>query len=74
MGNDDALTMAEALLTRAPMFDGHNDLAWTIRVDRQARGDVLAYDLTRVHPESDTDIPRLREVGGPFFMRLPARR
>ena len=69
MGNDDALTLAVTLLTRAPLFDGHNDLAWTIRVDKQARGDVLAYDLTRVHPESDTDIPRLREgkVGAQFW-------
>ena len=55
MGNDDALTLAVTQLTRAPLFDGHNDLAWTIRVDKHARGDVLAYDLTRVHPDSDTD-------------------
>jgi membrane dipeptidase len=69
MGNDEALAKAEALLTRAPLFDGHNDLAWTIRVDKAARGDVVAYDLTRVHPESDTDIPRLREgkVGAQFW-------
>ena len=69
MGNDDALTLAVTLLTRAPLFDGQNDLAWTIRVDRQARGDVRAYDLTRVHSESDTDIPRLREgkVGAQFW-------
>jgi membrane dipeptidase len=69
MGNDDALTKAEALLTRAPLFDGHNDLAWTIRVDKRARGDVVAYDLARIHPESDTDIPRLREgkVGAQFW-------
>jgi membrane dipeptidase len=69
MGNDDALTLATTLLTRAPLFDGHNDLAWTIRVDKQARGDVLAYDLTRVHAEADTDIPRLREgkLGAQFW-------
>ncbi|MGA2495251.1 MAG: dipeptidase [Roseiarcus sp.] len=69
MGNDDALTLAVTQLTRAPLFDGHNDLAWTIRVDKAARGDVVAYDLTRVHPESDTDIPRLREgkVGAQFW-------
>jgi membrane dipeptidase len=69
MADDEALTLAVTLLTRAPLFDGHNDLAWTIRVDKQARGDVLAYDLTRLHPESDTDIPRLREgkVGGQFW-------
>ena len=66
---DKALAKAEALLTRAPLFDGHNDLAWTIRVDKAARGDVIAYDLSRVHPESDTDIPRLRagKVGAQFW-------
>jgi membrane dipeptidase len=69
MRDEDALTQAEALLTRAPLFDGHNDLAWTIRIDKSARGDVIAYDLTRVHAESDTDIPRLRagKVGGQFW-------
>ena len=60
MPDEDALIQAEALLKRAPLFDGHNDLAWTIRIDKTARGDVIAYDLTRVHAESDTDIPRLR--------------
>ncbi|THD47286.1 MAG: membrane dipeptidase [Bradyrhizobium sp.] len=69
MAKDETLAQAEALLTRAPLFDGHNDLAWTIRVDKRARGDVRAYDLTRVHPESDTDIPRLRQgnVGAQFW-------
>jgi membrane dipeptidase len=69
MRDNEALIQAEALLTRTPLFDGHNDLAWTIRIDKSARGDVLAYDLTRVHPESDTDIPRLRagKVGGQFW-------
>ena len=57
------------MLSRAPVFDGHNDLAWVIRQDKQARGDVLAYDLTRVHERGDTDIPRLREgqVGAQFW-------
>ena len=42
---------------------------WVIRVDRAARGDVIAYDLTRVHERADTDIPRLREgmVGAQFW-------
>ncbi|WP_372624905.1 dipeptidase [Falsiroseomonas sp.] len=57
----DPLKRAIALLERVPLVDGHNDLAWVIRLDAEARGDVLRYDLTRVHPESDTDIPRLRE-------------
>ena len=57
----DPLKQAIALLERVTLVDGHNDLPWVIRLDKDARGDVARYDLTRVHPESDTDIPRLRE-------------
>ena len=69
MEHDEALADAHDLLTREPLFDGHNDLPWVIRNDRAARGDVIAYDLTRVHEKSDTDIPRLREgkVGAQFW-------
>jgi membrane dipeptidase len=67
--SDNALAAAREVLRRAPLFDGHNDLPWVIRVDRAARGDVLAYDLMRVHEGADTDIPRLREgmVGAQFW-------
>src|SRR5271168_2448581 len=66
---DNALAVARDVLKRAPLIDGHNDLPWVIRVDRAARGDVIAYDLTRVHERADTDIPRLRDglVGGQFW-------
>ena len=66
---DNALEAARAVLERTPLFDGHNDLAWVIRVDKAARGDVIAYDLTRVHEQADTDIPRLRQglVGAQFW-------
>ena len=66
---DSALAAARAALRRAPLFDGHNDLPWTIRVDQTARGDVIAYELNRVHENADTDIPRLREgmVGAQFW-------
>ena len=65
---DKALSAARKVLRRAPVFDGHNDLPWTVRV-KTARGDVMAYDLSRVHEEADTDIPRLREgmVGAQFW-------
>jgi membrane dipeptidase len=56
---DPALAKAHELLARFPLFDGHNDLPFSIR--RQADGDVKTYGLERVHQESDTDIPRLRE-------------
>jgi membrane dipeptidase len=66
---DNAYTAALALLDRAPMIDGHNDLPYVIRLDRNAKGDVAAYDLARVHPEVDTDIPRMRagKLAGQFF-------
>ena len=66
---DNALAAARTVLSRAPLFDGHNDLPWVIRVDQAARGDVLAYDLMRVHEGADTDVPRLREgmVGAQFW-------
>jgi membrane dipeptidase len=56
------------LLARHPVIDGHNDLAWTIRNDAKARGDVAAYDLRRRTP-GDTDLARLRAggVGGQFW-------
>src|SRR5580698_6910649 len=66
---DNALAIARDVLRRAPLIDGHNDLPWVIRVDRTARGDVVAYDLNRIHERTDTDIPRLREgkVGEQFW-------
>jgi membrane dipeptidase len=59
--HDEALARARALLDKAPLFDGHNDLPWVIRIDKDARGDVRAYGLDRQHQRGDTDIPRLRE-------------
>jgi membrane dipeptidase len=69
MDDSHFLTAARAALARSPLFDGHNDLPYVIRQDAQARGDVFAYDLTRVRERGDTDIPRLREgqVGAQFW-------
>ncbi len=66
---DNAYVAALALLDRAPMIDGHNDLPYVIRKDRTAKGDVGAYDLAKLHPEVDTDIPRMRagKLAGQFF-------
>ena len=63
-----ALRHARRLLARHPVIDGHNDLPWTIRNDRKARGDPAAYDLRRPTP-GDTDLARLRAggVGGQFW-------
>jgi membrane dipeptidase len=56
-----SLDRAKKFLDRHPLVDGHNDLPWVIRHDAVARGDVAAYGLDRLHQESDTDIPRLKE-------------
>ena len=57
---DDALAHAHRLLDKLPLVDGHNDLPFVIRRDRDAKGDVRRYDLTRQHQRGDTDIPRLK--------------
>jgi membrane dipeptidase len=64
--NPDRIT---ELLARAPVFDGHNDLAWELR--RRVRYDFDALDIaedltaTGLH----TDLPRLRAggVGAQFW-------
>lgn len=56
---DPFLAKARRLLRRHPLIDGHNDLPWVIR--NAAGGDVAAFDLAREHPETDTDIPRLKQ-------------
>ncbi len=55
---DSAYKRAVDLLRKAPLIDGHNDLPWVVR--KASNGDLAAYDLTKVHPETDTDIPRLK--------------
>ncbi len=66
--DDAAVRRARRLLERYPLIDGHNDLAWAIRNDPKAPGDVEAYDLRKRAP-GDTDLARLREgrVGGQFW-------
>jgi membrane dipeptidase len=65
---DPALRRARALLARHPVIDGHNDLAWAIRNDAVAPGDLERYDLRR-RTRGDTDLARLRAggVGGQFW-------
>ena len=59
---DPALAHALALLERLPLVDGHNDLPWVIHSDEEAKGDVAAWDPSRVHQGHDTDLPRMREL------------
>ena len=61
---DPALDRAKNVLAQSILFDGHNDLPWTIRQYKAAPGDVDAYDIREKAPEGgQTDIPRLRAGG-----------
>ena len=59
---------ARSLLSRHPLVDGHNDLPWAIRQDREAAGDPDRYDLARP-TRGHTDLARLRAggVGAQFW-------
>ena len=66
---DAAQAQALTLLEHVALIDGHNDMPYVLRLDAAAKGDVATYDLGRVHPETDTDIPRMRagRLAGQFF-------
>ena len=53
---------ARRLLADTILFDGHNDLPWTIRTDKKAPSDIVAYDLRKT-TTGQTDIARLRQGG-----------
>lgn len=66
--DDAALTRARRLLASQPIFDGHNDLPWEIRVNPVSRMDVAKYPL-RTRAPGQTDFPRLKQggVGAQFW-------
>jgi len=73
----DVAQRVDRLLSRAPVIDGHNDLAWEIREGHGAK--VEAVDLTRptdtLPVPLQTDIARLRKghVGAQFWsVYIPA--
>lgn len=60
----------ERLLTRSPVVDGHNDLAWELRKAAEAKVAVdLARDTAALPVPLQTDIARLRRghVGAQFW-------
>jgi len=65
-GADAYLEQARAILAKAPLVDGHNDLPMLIR--DEFGGDVEGHDIS-VPASHDTDIPRLRAggVGAQFW-------
>lgn len=65
---DAALQRARRLLATMPIFDGHNDLPWEIRVNDISRMSVAKYPL-RTRAPGQTDFPRLKQggVGAQFW-------
>lgn len=63
----DARARAIALLSQAPLVDGHNDLPWAMR--ENARYDFDKIDIRQSQPKLHTDIPKLRagKVGAQFW-------
>ncbi len=55
------------LLRRSPLIDGHNDLPWAMREEKDKPLDVVAYNLRQTR--GMTDIARLRQgmIGGQFW-------
>ena len=57
----------EAVLKKAPVIDGHNDLPWEMR--EKVQYDFDRRDIAKPQPVMMTDIPRLRQghVSGQFW-------
>jgi membrane dipeptidase len=62
------LAQAKRLAERAPLIDGHNDIAERMR-GQKPRYDFDTFDLRQHRPGFHTDIPRLRAggLGGAFW-------
>jgi membrane dipeptidase len=62
-----SLERARELLRSSPLVDGHNDLPWALR--ELVGGDLSRADVSRPHPATHTDLPRLRAggVGAQFW-------
>jgi membrane dipeptidase len=64
----DPLVHARAVLESTPIFDGHNDLPWEIRVSETAPMDVAAYDLTAPVPgHTNLALMKAGGVGAQFW-------
>lgn len=65
------LTRARALLAKAPVIDGHNDVPWQVRERLQGKLDGFAFERLPDDQRAiwHTDIERMREgrVGGQFW-------
>ncbi|MEO7039502.1 MAG: dipeptidase [Gemmatimonadaceae bacterium] len=65
---DSNLARAKRILRSTPLVDGHNDLPWRIREDKNTPRDVEAYDLRQTTP-GHTDLARMKEgmIGAQFW-------
>ena len=63
----DHLAAATALLSRSPLIDGHNDLAWQLR--ESAGADAARTDIAAPLSFTNTDLPRLAQgrLGAQFW-------
>jgi membrane dipeptidase len=66
--SDPALERARKLLKKTILIDGHNDLPWQVRINREFPQDVERYDL-RGEVSGQTDLARLKAggVGAQFW-------
>ncbi|MDP1890838.1 MAG: dipeptidase [Gemmatimonadaceae bacterium] len=66
---DPYLARVKKLLATSPIIDGHNDVPWEIRENREKPGDVDHFDLRTNLKSQDTDLARLKQggVGGQFW-------
>ena len=74
-GRTEVERRVDDILSRTPLIDGHNDLAYSVKINLNNNVSLLELeDLTDIQPwasqtDSNTDIRRLREgkVGGQFW-------
>jgi membrane dipeptidase len=66
---DPYLARVKKLLATSPIIDGHNDVPWEIRENREKPRDVDHLDLRTNLKNQDTDLARLKQggVGGQFW-------
>ena len=66
---DPYLARVKKLLVTSPVIDGHNDIPWEIRENKEMPRDVDHLDLRTSLTHQDTDLPRLKKggVGGQFW-------
>lgn len=66
---DPYLARVKKLLATTPVIDGHNDVPWEIRENREMPRDVDHFDLRTNLKKQDTDLARMRKggLGGQFW-------